>query len=87
MSTKTTTVTATLNGATRLNNSVNGNPTWMLHTSEGDLRTSSDTAVSYEVSNHTGRPEHSPSSWVGRRVTFSTTRAGRVWDWSLADES
>ena len=78
------TITATLHGATKHGLSTNGNPTWILHTDAGDLRTSSDAGIGYEISNHTGRPEHSRHSWVGREVTFKTTKAGRVWDWELA---
>ena len=85
MASKGQTITATLNAVTRLNNSVNGNPTWMLHTSEGDLRTSSDASIGYEIGNHSGRPEHSSRSWIGKRVQFRTTRARRVFSWKLAD--
>lgn len=79
------TTTAVLLGATRRNNSANGNPAWTLHTDDGDLRTGSDASVGYEIDNHTGRPEHSSRSWIGQRVTFQLTRAGRVYGWSLAE--
>lgn len=79
-----TTITATLYGADRHGCSVNGNPTWILRTSEGNLRTQSDAGIGYEVNNHTGRPEHNTSSWIGREVRFTLTRAGRVTDWKLA---
>jgi hypothetical protein len=85
MASKDQTITATLYGAERLTNSVNGNPRFKLHTSEGDLITKSDASMGYEVDNHTGRPEHSSRSWVGKRVRFTATKAGRVWDWQLAD--
>lgn len=73
-------ITATLHGATRKGHSVNGNPTWTLHTDAGDLVTQSDSQIGYEVSNHTG----GTGDWVGRRVVFTATPARRVWDWRLA---
>jgi len=73
-------ITATFTGATRKGNTVNGNPTWILHTSEGDLRTQSDGAIGHEVTNHTGGPE----DWTGREVVFTVTGARRVYDWRLA---
>lgn len=73
---KSQTFTAIFEGATRRNGSVNGNPTWTLHTSEGDYRTQSDAALGYEVSNHT----HSRHGLVGQLVTFTATLAGRVWN-------
>jgi hypothetical protein len=72
--------TATFHGATRHGASVNGNPTWILHTSEGDYRTQKDASLGYSVSNHT----HSSLGWVGREVTFSATPSGRVFDMELA---
>ena len=72
--------TATLHGATRKNNSRNGNPMWKLHTSEGDYLTGTDSAIGYEVSNHTG----GPGNWVGRQVKFTATEKGRVYAWQLA---
>lgn len=86
MTRKSIEITATFNGATRINNSVNGNPTFILHTSEGDFRTSSDAGFAYAITNHTGRPEFSANSWIGKRVTLSATRAGRVYDWTLATD-
>jgi len=71
--------TATLHGVTRKNNSTNANPTWELHTSEGSYRTQTDAAIGYEVANHTG----GPGSWIGKRVTFTATKAGRVFAWRL----
>jgi hypothetical protein len=73
-------ITATLHGATRKGASVNGNPTWILHTDQGDLVTQSDSTINYEVSNHTGGRE----DWTGRTVVFTATPARRVWDWRLA---
>lgn len=80
MASKQIEITATLTGATRKRNSVNGNPTWILHTDAGDLVTQSDASISYEVANHTGRSD----SWVGREVVFTATPARKVWDWRLA---
>ena len=75
-------ITVTLLGATRKNNSVNGNPAFVLHTSEGDFRTQTDSAIAYEVQNHTG----GPGSWIDKRVTLTVTeRARRVWGWELAE--
>jgi hypothetical protein len=81
MATTQLTVTATLYGATRKGASLSGNPIWILHTSEGDLRTQSDGQIGYTVTNHTGRHD----SWIDKRVEFTTTSAGRVWDWELAE--
>jgi hypothetical protein len=72
--------TATLLGATRKSNSTNGNPTWLLHTDAGDYGTEKDGAIGYEVANHTG----GPGNWIGKRVRFTATARGRVWDWTLA---
>lgn len=80
MASKSIEITATLTGTTRKGSSVNGNPTWILHTNEGDLVTQSDASIGYEVSNHTGRSD----SWVGHGVVFTATPARRVWDWRLA---
>lgn len=77
------TVTVTLYGATRLNNSVNGNPRWRLHTSEGDFITSSDHALNYEVENRTSK--NGRWSWLDREVTLTLTRAGRVELWKLSE--
>lgn len=64
-----------LYSATRLNNSVNGNPRYTLHTTGGNYTTSSDSACAYDVQNilHGLRGE-------AVRVTLHTTRAGRVWN-------
>lgn len=80
MASKSIEITATLTGATRKGASVNGNPTWILHTSKGDLVTQSDSSIGYEVDNHTGRSD----SWIGREVVFTATPARRVRDWRLA---
>ena len=74
------TFTATFHGATCKGSSVNGNPTWILHTSDGDYVTQSDASLGYSVSNHT----HSTLGWIGREVTFTATPAGRVWNMELA---
>lgn len=78
MAAKDVEITATLHGATRKGTSTNGNPTWILHTSEGDLTTQTDSSIGYEVANHTGGRE----SWIGDRVQFTATRrARRVYAW------
>lgn len=70
------TITTVFRGATRKGASVNGNPTWILHTDDGDYTTQSDASLGYEVSNLT----HSRLGIVGKRVVLTMTRAGRVWD-------
>ncbi|MGH8009585.1 MAG: hypothetical protein ACREQ3_21555 [Candidatus Binatia bacterium] len=72
---------ATFHGATRKGNSVNGNPKWVLHTSEGDIPTQTDAALGYEIGNITGGTD----SLVGSQAEFSTTVARRgpgerVWN-------
>jgi len=55
----------------RLNNSTNGNPTWRITLDGGEvLRTQSDAAVSYGLSN----PEYRDAL-----VRFDLTKAGRVY--------
>ena len=55
----------------RANNSVNGNPAWLVTFGDGEtLRTSSDAAVGYEIGNQGYRP--------GCAVEVFTTRAGRI---------
>lgn len=49
------TVTTILHGVTRLNNSVNGNPRFTLHTDDGDFTLQSDAACGYEVTNYSNR--------------------------------
>lgn len=81
------TFVATFHGATRKGHSVNGNPTWILHTSEGDYVTQSDGQIGYDVTNHTNS-QLEDDYFVGKRVEFTATKSGRVWDWKLAtDES
>jgi hypothetical protein len=78
--------TAVFKGADRLPNSSNGNPRWLLLTSEGNYGTEPDASLGYEVSNHL----HSTLGLVGKRVEFTATesRAGRlrVWDMKEASE-
>ena len=70
----------TLLGADRLTLSINGNPRFVLHTDEGNYRTSSDAAISYDIENHVNSRY---DSWVGKRVTLGLTKAGRVIDWKV----
>lgn len=50
--TKSIKVQVAVTGYTRLNNSVNGNPRFTLHTVEhGNFQTQSDSSVGYDVSN------------------------------------
>lgn len=74
--------TATFHGATRATNSVNGNPTWVLHTSEGAYRTQSDASLGYSISNYTGGSD----SLIGQQVEFTATSAGRVYDMKPATD-
>lgn len=74
---------ATLHGATRKNNSADGNPTWQIHTSEGDYLTQTNASIGYDVDNHTNSRSE---SWVGKRVEFTTTDRKRITDWRLASE-
>lgn len=56
----------------RLNNSVNGNPRYRVHFTDGtSALTQSDAAVSYGI----GNPE-----FRGVPVEFKLSRAGRIWD-------
>lgn len=73
-------ITATFKGATRKGSSANGNPTWILHTDEGDFVTQTDAQIGYTVSNYT----HSVHGLVGKRVVLTATRARRVFDIGLA---
>lgn len=68
---------ATFYGATRHGTSVNGNPTWNLRTSEGVYRTQSDAGLGYSIGNYIGR---SDNALIGKRVEFTATKAGRVWN-------
>jgi hypothetical protein len=83
MARKSQTFTATFHHAERIGCSTNGNPTWLLHTSEGTFRTQSDTGLGYEVANHDRTPER--GGWRDREVRFTATPAGRVWDMKLVD--
>lgn len=76
------TITATFKGATRKGNSVNGNPTWILHTDEGDFTTQTDAQIGYAVSNYT----HSVHGLIGKRVVLTATKARRVFDIGLAKD-
>lgn len=69
----TETIPTNLTSATRLGSTVNGNPMWMLHTSQGDFRLSNDSAASYGVNNLI--PRHGDESTP---VILHLTRAGRV---------
>lgn len=69
-------ITATFKGATRKGSSTNGNPTWILHTDEGDFTTQTDASIGYAVSNFT----HSVHGLIGKRVVLSATRARRVFN-------
>lgn len=64
---------ATFHGATRKGNSPNGNPRWVLHTSEGDIPVQTDAALGYEVDNFA----RGTDSLVGSQAEFSTTMARR----------
>lgn len=68
------TVSTDLLSATRLGSTINGNPTWMLHTTDGDYRVSNDSSVSYDVNNLIPRRGETAA-----QVTLHLTRAGRVW--------
>lgn len=65
----------------RAKNSANGNPTFVLHTSEGDYRTQSDAALGYSLTNYTNT--RFPDTYVigdgVPAVMLVATRAGRVW--------
>lgn len=66
---------------TRKNNSVNGNPTYVLHTSEGDYRTQSDAALGYGIENYTNSrfPDTHVIGDDVPAVTLVATPTGRVW--------
>lgn len=46
-------ITTILRGATRRMNTADGNPVWMLHTTDGDYATERDAQVGFEVPNLT----------------------------------
>ena len=73
---KDTQTTTYLHRIERLRHSVNGNPRARFHTSDGVFTSSSDAAFMYGVEND--RP-------VGKRVTLTLTRAGRVRDLKLVN--
>lgn len=78
-------ITTTLKGATRENNSINGNPTWRLHTTDGDYLTELDASVGYDVDNHVNPDMSEP--WLGKEIVLTTVDPGRrVAYWRLADE-
>lgn len=68
------TFTAVLLSATRRGHSRNGNPTWNLHTSEGDYRTKTDAQIGYMVSNFTS------SRYEGVELRFTVNGRGHVVD-------
>lgn len=72
----TSTIRTDLFNATRRNNSVNGNPRYDLHTSDGTFTTQSDGACAYDVDNIIRTIPHGETI----PVTLHTTRAGRVWN-------
>lgn len=71
------TITTTVHALHRLNNSVNGNPRYDIHTSDGVFRTQSDAAFVYGIGNDGGP--------AGKRCVLSLTRAGRVWNLQVTD--
>lgn len=64
----------------RLNNSVNGNPRFDLHTDSGTFTTSSDSACSYDVENIARLIPGGPMTIQGLTVSLSLTKAKRVQD-------
>lgn len=78
-------IKTTLKGATRENNSINGNPTWRLHTTDGDFLTELDASLGYDVENHCA--SWMDESWIDRQVVLTTVGRGRrVAYWRLADD-
>lgn len=51
-----------IRAAERRRNSVNGNPTWALHTSEGTFMTEKDASLGYGIENYTN--SHHPDTFV-----------------------
>ena len=81
MATKTSYAKVQVTGYTRLNNSVNGNPRFKLHSVElGDWTTQSDSGCNYSVSNDFSRATES----VPVAATLHTTPAHKVFNWELA---
>lgn len=75
-------VNVQVTGYTRLNNSVNGNPRFTLHTVDhGNYTTQSDSGVGYEIGNYFNRA----SDAAPVAVTLKLTRANRVWDITTED--
>lgn len=64
---KVETVTAKVYRAERIGTSVYGNPYFRVVTDNGVYRTSIDSGVNYEITNH-----------IGKRKTFIMTKAGRI---------
>jgi len=80
MAAKPTTVTVTIVSLERLNNSVNGNPRFKIHTDGGWYITSSDHGFCYSIEN----------DWRGkdtRDAVLTLTRAGRVCDLDYVDNA
>jgi hypothetical protein len=83
-----TVITTTYRGNTRGYNSANGNPRFILHTDDGNYHTSPDASISYDIENHSGRPEHAPNAgrtWINKRVKLTLER-GKVIYWALATD-
>lgn len=80
------TFTAVLVSAARRTNSPSGNPTWSIRTDSGRYRTGMDAAIGYDVENHAACRRDSPDYWVGKRVEFTASMAGRITGWRLADD-
>ena len=66
---------------TRGRNSHYGNPSYTLHTSEGDYRTQKDASLNYSITNYTNsrRPETFVIGDNVPPVTLIATPSGRVW--------
>lgn len=66
---------------TRRTLSTNGNPRFILHTSEGDWQTQTDAALGYSLENYTN--SRFPDTYVigdnVPAVTLLATPAGKVW--------
>jgi hypothetical protein len=75
------TFTAILHSATRRTNSGDGNPRYILNTSEGTFNTTPDASINYDVANRT----ESVKNWLGKRVKFTATGAGTISGWELAE--
>jgi hypothetical protein len=61
---------------TRLDNSVNGNPRYILHTDNGPYITQTDAALGYEIGNLRNRI---PAKGA-MEVTLHLSETGKVWD-------